>query len=217
MISVGLDVPRLGLMVVEGQPKTTAEYIQATSRVGRGRAKGVVFVVYSTTKPRDRSHYENFAMYHQSFYQDVEPSSVTSFCRQVRDRALVGTLVGIYRSVADDDSEAFRCPEEEPFDFAAQSIIGRVKNVDPHELQGTEDDLEEIREDWKASDFDRWAELKPENLDSPTPFMHPIGAQSSDVWSGGTFEVPTSMRSVDAQCKVRILGKYGSYADSESE
>ena len=215
MISVGLDVGRLGLMVVEGQPKTTAEYIQATSRVGRGRAKGIVFVVYSTTKPRDRSHYENFAMYHQSFYQNVEPSSVTSFCRQVRYRALFGTLAGIYRSVDDDDSEAFRYPEEEPFHVAAETILSRVKKVDPHELLRTKEDLDVIYEDWNTSDYDRWFELKPENFDPPTPLMHPTGAGSSDAWSGGTFEVPTSMRSVDAQCKVRILGTYGGYGDNE--
>ena len=219
MISVGLDVGRLGMMVVEGQPKTTAEYIQATSRVGRGKAKGIVFVVYSTTKPRDRSHYENFAMYHQSFYQNVEPSSVTAFCRQVRDRALFGTLMGIYRSVDDDDSEAFRYPEEAAYEFAANAIRKRVEKVDPHELQGTEEDLDEIREYWKdgPSDYERWFELKPENFDSPTPLMHPTGAESSDEWSGGTFEVPTSMRSVDAQCKVRIVGTYSGYNNTERD
>lgn len=217
MISVGLDVGRLGLMVVEGQPKTTAEYIQATSRVGRGKAKGIVFVVYSTTKPRDRSHYENFAMYHQSFYQNVEPSSVTAFCRQVRDRALFGTMIGIYRSVDDDDSEAFRYPEEAAYELAANAICKRVEEVDPHELLGTEADLDEIYECWKASDYDRWFELKPENFDPPTPLMHPTGAESSDEWSGGTFEVPTSMRSVDAQCKVRIVGTYSGYNNTESD
>lgn len=216
MISVGLDVGRLGLMVVEGQPKTTAEYIQATSRVGRGKAKGIVFVVYSTTKPRDRSHYENFAMYHQSFYQNVEPSSVTAFCRQVRERALFGTLAGIYRSV-DDDPEAFKYPEKTSYEFAAEVIRKRVKAVDPHEFEGTVEDLEEIRERWGNSDYERWSELKPENFDSPTPLMHPTGAESSDKWSGGTFEVPTSMRSVDAQCKVRILGTYSGYSNTESD
>lgn len=217
MISVGLDVGRLGLMVVEGQPKTTAEYIQATSRVGRGKAKGIVFVVYSTTKPRDRSHYENFAMYHQSFYQNVEPSSVTAFCRQVRERALFGTLIGIYRSVDDDDSEAFRYPEETSYQLAAEAIRKRVEAVDPHELEGTIEDLEEIHESWKSSDYDRWFELKPENFDHPTPLMHPTGAESSDKWSGGTFEVPTSMRSVDAQCKVRIVGTYNGYSNTGSD
>lgn len=217
MISVGLDVGRLGLMVVEGQPKTTAEYIQATSRVGRGKAKGIVFVVYSTTKPRDRSHYENFAMYHQSFYQNVEPSSVTAFCRQVRDRALFGTLIGIYRSIDDDDSTAFRYPEKTAYEFAANAILKRVKEVDPHELQGTKTDLDEIFKRWKASDYDRWFELKPENFDPPTPLMHPTGAETSDEWSGGTFEVPTSMRSVDTQCKVRIVGTYSGYNNTEGD
>lgn len=98
MISVGLDIVRLGLMVVLGQPKTSAEYIQATSRVGRDPARpGLVVTLLNIHKSRDRSHYERFGAYHASFYRAVEATSVTPFSPRALDRALVGALVALSR------------------------------------------------------------------------------------------------------------------------
>jgi hypothetical protein len=98
MISVGLDIPRLGLMVVLGQPKTHAEYIQATSRVGRDDQRpGLVLTLLNIHKPRDRSHYERFRYYHETFYRSVEVSSVTPFSARALDRGFAGALVGLAR------------------------------------------------------------------------------------------------------------------------
>jgi hypothetical protein len=96
MISVGVDVPRLGLMVVAGQPKYTAEYIQATSRIGR-RFPGIVCTVYSWVRPRDLSHFERFEHYHDTLYQQVEPLSVTPFSARAMDRGLSALLVSYIR------------------------------------------------------------------------------------------------------------------------
>jgi hypothetical protein len=96
MISVGVDVGRLGLMVVASQPKATAEYIQATSRVGRA-FPGLVCTVYNWARPRDLSHYERFEHYHATFYQQVEALSVTPFSPRALDRGLTGVLVSYLR------------------------------------------------------------------------------------------------------------------------
>ena len=98
MISVGLDVQRLGLMVVLGQPKTHAEYIQATSRVGRDDSRpGLVVTLLNVHKPRDRSHYERFRHYHDTFYRSVEAGSVTPFAARALDRGFAGALVALAR------------------------------------------------------------------------------------------------------------------------
>lgn len=96
MISVGVDVDRLGLMLVAGQPKTTAEYIQATSRVGRAHP-GVVCTLYNWARPRDLSHYESFSHYHETFYQHVEALSVTPWAPRALDRGLSGVMVALAR------------------------------------------------------------------------------------------------------------------------
>jgi superfamily II DNA/RNA helicase len=97
MVSVGLDIPRLGLMVVNGQPFTTGEYIQASSRVGRGKVPGIVVAHYYRNHARDMSHFENFRAYHESFYRFVEPTSLTPFSSPARKRALHAALVIVMR------------------------------------------------------------------------------------------------------------------------
>ena len=100
MISVGLDIARLGLMVVLGQPMTHAEYIQATSRVGRdSKRPGLVLTLLNIHKPRDRSHYERFRHYHETFYRSVEVGSVTPFSARALDRGFAGVLVALARHI----------------------------------------------------------------------------------------------------------------------
>ena len=101
MISVGVDVKRLGLMVVSGQPKTTAEYIQASSRVGRTHP-GLVCTIFNWARPRDLSHYEQFGHYHATFYQQVESLSVTPFSPQALHRGLAGLLIALVRLQGDE-------------------------------------------------------------------------------------------------------------------
>ena len=111
MISVGVDISRLGLMVVNGQPKTTAEYIQSTSRVGRG-LPGLVYTVYNFGRPRDVSHFEHFLSYHSALYRAVEATSVTPWAPRARDKALHAALTSLVRHLvpgmlADHDAAKF--------------------------------------------------------------------------------------------------------------
>jgi hypothetical protein len=100
MISVGLDITRLGLMVVQGQPKTAAEYIQATSRVGRDHNRpGIVLAVLNLHKPRDRLHFEQFGQFHRTFYRAVEATSVTPWAARALDRALAAVVVAAVRHI----------------------------------------------------------------------------------------------------------------------
>ena len=100
MVAVGVDVPRLGLMVVANQPKSSAEYVQATSRVGR-QAPGLVFTVFNWARPRDLSHYETFEQFHATIYRHVEALSVTPFADRAIDRGLTGVLIALVRDLDD--------------------------------------------------------------------------------------------------------------------
>jgi hypothetical protein len=98
MLQVGVDVPRLGLMLVVGQPKNTAEYIQASSRVGRDPSKpGLVISLANWARPRDMAHFEQFRHYHETFYAQVEALSVTPYSDTAMERGLMGVLVSVAR------------------------------------------------------------------------------------------------------------------------
>ena len=96
MIAVGMDVDRLGLMVVTGQPKQNSEYIQATSRIGRAYP-GLVIALYNPYRPRDLSHYENLTGYHSQLYRFVEGTTATPFSARARDRVLHALIISAIR------------------------------------------------------------------------------------------------------------------------
>ncbi len=152
MISVGVDVGRLGCMVVVGQPKTTAEYIQATSRVGRENP-GLVITTYNQAKSRDRSHYETFSQYHASFYKYVEATSITPFADRARDRALQTLFVILCRYMVPElfrDKDAINFTSRLPgVDAVRNYIFDYVSRVDPNELENVKREIFDIEEEWE--------------------------------------------------------------------
>ena len=152
MIQVGIDIPRLSLMLIAGQPKMTSEYIQASSRVGR-QSPGIVVTNFNTFRPRDRSHYEHFRSYHQSIYRHVEPTSVTPFAVPVRERALHALVAILCRFWGDEELRKY--PKPPPSAALArrikQTIRGRVRSADPDEWSETEARIDEIIDQWAIS------------------------------------------------------------------
>jgi helicase-like protein len=152
MVSVGVDVSRLGLMVVNGQPKTRSEYIQATSRVGRRVFPGLVVAVLNAAKPRDRSHFETFCGWHSSIYRDVEATSVTPFASRARDRALHAALVSMIRHsnpALEQRPKLSDAPDALLFDVVAE-IERRVQAIDPREMLSCADEINERLGNWEA-------------------------------------------------------------------
>lgn len=152
MISVGVDVPRLALMTVMGQPKGMSEYIQATSRVGRGDDQGLVVVVLNAAKARDRSHFESFKAAHAALYRAVEPTSVTPFASRARDRALHAALVGGVRNLVEALLVSPRNLNETmtDVDAIAQRIAQRAERCDPAEAAAVRMELHEMIGQWRA-------------------------------------------------------------------
>ncbi len=135
MLSVGIDIPRLGLMLVNGQPKTMAEYIQATSRVGRGMIAGLVVPLLNHAKPRDRSHFETFRTWHSSLYRNVEATSVTPFASRARDRALHAVLVALIRHLGPGmlNTPVLTAEAETRARLLIDLIVDRAQRIDPLE------------------------------------------------------------------------------------
>ena len=165
MISVGIDVARLNVMLMIGQPKLTSEYIQASSRVGRS-FPGVAFVQYDATKSRDRSHYERFRSYHESFYRFVEPTGATPFSRPARERALHAVLISMMRQMTGmrEDKDAINF-DKEYFEDTIRKIesfvIERIKGINSRADGQAKDDIDEIRAEIQTF-FDTWQDYVDE-------------------------------------------------------
>jgi hypothetical protein len=123
MFSVGVDIPRLGLMFLNSQTKTSSEYIQATSRVGRSDP-GLVAVQYASSRPRDKSYYEQFQAYHTRFYSHVEPTSVTPFSFRVIDKVLPAIIIGFIRLIKNYEKQDPKVLSEKDFNECKSFIEG---------------------------------------------------------------------------------------------
>lgn len=206
MIQVGLDVPRLGLMAVVGQPKTTSEYIQATSRVGRDpRGPGLVVTILNPSKPRDRSHFEHFRSYHQSIYRWVEPTSVTPFAVPVRERALHAQLTTLARywggpALRDSPKPA---PSEQVYGRIRESIVRRIMEIDPEEATAAGRMLDDFLQRWRAVEPPLYGTFGPPPQE--TPLLFPSGSEPRATWAGRSRATPSSMRNVDASCDASVI------------
>lgn len=148
MISVGVDIPRLGLMVINGQPKNTAEYIQASSRVGREhKGSGLVFTLYNHARSRDRSHFENFFSYHQALYKNVEPTSLTPLSSKARERCLPALLVGLARILAGVMTPMDM--DEEKKKKIRRRLEDYLHDIPPGDLEDTEREIDNVFKVWE--------------------------------------------------------------------
>lgn len=201
MLSVGVDVNRLGVMVVNGQPKGTAEYIQATSRVGR-TPPGLVATVLTWARPRDLSHYETFEHYHATFYQHVEAQSVTPFSPRALDRGLTGAMLSIMRHSYDlfapnTGAGAMNSPSRSEMMETIQAVAARTWEVteDSGKKALTEAELKSRADEW-ANEAGVGGRTLVYQKYGAGPTAYPLlEAPGVKPWTDWT--VPMSMREVE--------------------
>ncbi|PSH68721.1 DNA/RNA helicase [Phyllobacterium brassicacearum] len=205
MVSVGVDIARLGLMVVNGQPKTMAEYIQATSRVGRSRVPGLVVAVLNNAKPRDRSHFETFRTWHSTIYREVEATSVTPFASRARDRALHAVLVAVVRHLI---PQRLRSPVLDDNSIQAAErmiaqIAARARRVDPFEAD-VEAELKARLQRWiRRSPQQYWSKYPRTSLLQAAELAAAMRAAGRAV--GQAWPTPNTMRGVEPATNYRLV------------
>ncbi|MFF8098993.1 helicase-related protein [Streptomyces sp. NPDC016640] len=208
MIAVGVDVDRLGLMAVMGQPQTTAEYIQATSRVGRAHP-GLVAVMLNAARARDRSHYENFLHYHSALYREVESTSVTPFSARARERGLHAVIVALARVLIPAARPNEGAGQVESYEHVLRGrirslLLDRVHAVTPSEAEAVEQGFDEFV-DWWCREADIHNELlfEPKRGSRAPSILKSYHDDSEDREAWPTL---WSLRDVDAESALFMEG-----------
>lgn len=217
IIEVGVDIDRLGLMTIVGQPKTTAQYIQVSGRVGRRAdiSPGLVITIYGAAKPRDRSHYERFQTYHQQLYAQVEPTSVTPFAVPVLRRALHAAIVAYIRQTTSTKGRPSPFPEK-LFEVAVGLLRERTRISDADEVANLERIAAKRARQWDKWERTEW-DANPVPRGNPEQgLMRFAGTEPDPRAKYISWEVPTSMRNVDAECRLEISSAYAQ-ADGDTE
>ena len=232
MISVGLDIVRLGLMVVLGQPKTASEYIQATSRVGRDDERpGLVVTLLNVSRPRDRSHYERFGAWHESFYRSVEATSVTPFSPRAIDRGIAAVTVALARlghpgMTAPRGALAINRHRPE-LEFVADVLAARAEG---HDAQLGREETEALRK--KVKDrvhglLDAWQSIATKRGDlqyqremgtAPPLLFDPLDAElAKQTKEAQQFKANRSLRDVEPTVNLWLRNPDGAMVEEESE
>ena len=216
IIEVGVDIDRLSLLTIVGQPKSTSQYIQVAGRVGRRwyERPGLVVTVLGPNNPRDRSHYERFRSYHERLYAQVEPTSVTPYSRPVLERALHAVMAAYVRQSGDPNMSARPLPVPvEKLKRLRDMLEARVTLIDPNEAQALIAKFDQRMNEWKAWMRTEW---DTRSAAGDVGLMTAAGSYLPSEDKRFTWATPMSMRNVDAECRAEITRAYLEQADGVS-
>lgn len=222
MLQVGVDVPRLGLMLLVGQPKNTAEYIQASSRVGRSSdGPGLVVTLGNWARPRDLAHFEQFRHYHETFYAQVEALSVTPYSVTSIERGIDGVLVSAARVAAAAQGASGLSPEKgaERVEAEAELLTSLVTRLERRALAASEESAADLVRERLLSRVGLWKKRRTSLLKESKTLVYErtrkgagqgaliIGAEASttrELLDGAPFVVPNSMREVQPEINLLV-------------
>lgn len=218
IIEVGVDINRLSIMTIVGQPKMTAQYIQVSGRVGRQWAErpGVIFTLYSNTKSRDKSHFEHFREYHQRLYAQVESTSVTPFSDSCLDRGLQAVVIGYMRQALNHNIA--RTPDWEEIISHLEThilpfynrLVQRANLIDPEQTEELKKRFRTVLKRLETGGYTAW------KVDSKmNGYMYPAGTTIPIALRKGANSMINSMRNVDAECRGLIVSVYNSETKEE--
>ncbi|ENX33404.1 MULTISPECIES: helicase-related protein [Acinetobacter] len=216
IIEVGVDIDRLSLMSIIGQPKTTAQYIQVSGRVGRkaDERPGLVVTIYNNSKPRDKSHYEDFRGYHQRLYAKVEPSSVTPFSRPAIKRGLGAITIANVRQTSPIDAKPSDIDKSLIVKWVDELFKLRAHSMTQDEQTHLASFFDHFLKRWDKikTTYNEWGQLKRDSEPAQQDLLLPLGTARS---AKAKICCPTSMRNVDKESSLWITGVYDQFEEED--